>query len=116
MISSTPHESNRLWRVEFDMVHSEVSKTGIVCYLYLTERGIRIYYAHHAGYSRPMAKGPWSSDPAIFRQPINPTLRSIIHASLFSMLLSDSLENNEGEILEWPGRENEPVELIDLGI
>jgi hypothetical protein len=111
MITTTPID--RLYRVEFDMIHSDVSKTGIVCFLYLVDSGIRIYYHHHIAYHRQVAKGPWSKG-SIIRQPVNGALRAIIESGLFAQVWSEARTE---EILAWPGDpERDSVEEVNLGI
>lgn len=112
MIASTSNP--RVWRIEFDTIHSDYTKTGVVCYLYLIDAGIRVYYSHHVAYSRQIPKGPWSPG-TIIRQSLSGALRATIESSLFFQVWSQARTD---EIQIWPGElgRESSVGEVNLGL
>lgn len=108
MVTAT--ENPKLWRVEFVVEHSDIAKSGIVCYVYLSELGIRVFYSHHVLYSRPVPKGSWSLGSTA-KQELNPALKALIDASLFQEIWSVGRVDG---IADFPARPGEPVGGIDL--
>lgn len=109
MVTSTTNP--RLWRVEIDNLHSDLSKSGIVCFVYINSTGMQVYYSHHCMYSRPIAKGPWSPG-TIIRQTLNAGLKSIIAAGLISTISSLGFQS----IQTWGGDPGRPIEGVELDV
>lgn len=114
MVTAT--DNPKVWKVGITAVHGSQSKSEIVCYLALTEAGVRIYYSHHLVYTRPVAAGPWST-PQAARHGINPHLEALIESSMAEALWEIARGGGAREILPFPGemdRLNPSVKDLEL--
>lgn len=110
MVTST--SDPRLYRIEFEMLHDDFTKTGIVCILRIMDTGIQLYYWHHLMYSRSIPKGPWTSSTMI-QQPLNAMLKSTVMIGVVPELWSQACLP---EVKRWPGELGRPIEEADLGL
>lgn len=86
MVTST--ENPRLWRVEFTIHTSDLSKSLIVCFVHLRDAGLRVFYHCHVMFERSVPKGPWTKSSQPIRQELTPALVSMIQSALVNEVLS----------------------------
>lgn len=109
MVSATSNP--RLLRVQYDRLVNDVSKNSIVCYLWAAETGVKIYYAGHLMYSRPIPKGPWEG-PKFMKQTLGHTLQAEIFTSVFKELWDRLV--TELRVLPFPGdHTDKPEDYIE---
>lgn len=108
MVNATANP--KLWRIEFWIEHSATSKSSVVCFLYVTEAGIRIYYSHNLVYSRPVEKGVWDQ-PRLTRLSLNVALKAVIEAGVFQEVWSHS---RSGDVRTFPAEPEAQVEGVEL--
>lgn len=111
MVTSTSRP--KLWRVSFEIDHGDYVKADVVCFIQITGMGVRIYYSHHALYSRAIAAGPWNA-PNLVRHRITPALQALIESSIMAEIWTAARNNAGNEILIVPGDPGRPLlEEID---
>lgn len=86
MVSAT--NNPRLWRVDFTVDNGDTAKSVVVCYVYLREAGLKIYYHCHELYARAVATGPWHRTGNPMRQEVNPSLAALIHSAVLHEIWS----------------------------
>lgn len=102
MVTATDNPD--VWRVEITSIHSQRSKSEIVCYLVLADEGLKVYYSHHLLYERAVAAGPWGRAQATWHS-INPQLEALIESNLSEALWEVARGRGALKVLQFPHTE-----------
>ncbi len=94
------------------MLHSMKSKSEIVCFVTLTDKGIKIHYHCHMLYERPVAGGPWGR-PIPTWHAINPKLSALIESSIAEALW-EVAKGDETEIVQIPVDQQQSPDLTEM--